>query len=134
MTKGNALQVDGAYQAAWHVVTKGGGTFAPYSFRSTDHATGYFVALGGYERKLPLTGCNTKDRRIVQEGIEAYAYAFFGYGKPGWARFVGTWIEGGELYLDITEHTSDLGLAINLAEQRNQLGFYDIANQQTIYV
>jgi hypothetical protein len=134
MTRYNTTQVDGAYALATSVLRDGGGTFAPWSYRKADHTKGYYVALGGYEQTYPLTGCETKDHAMIRREAELFANTWFGYGRAGWRRFIGTWVFDGTFYLDITEHVDSETEAITKARFGSQLAIWDIVANQEIPV
>ena len=48
--------------------------------------------------------------------------------------FLGSWIDDGQIYLDVVEVTDDLWHAKNVARQNNQLAIFDLGKMETIYL
>lgn len=48
--------------------------------------------------------------------------------------FLGAWIEGNSVYLDVSTFVYSKQKAIKMAKDNNQLAIFDLVNLQTIYV
>jgi hypothetical protein len=104
----------------------GGGTWSGNDYQVQDFKEGYQV------------GYHPNDFNVV-EGIdlatatpEAIIDAF---GKmPADAKFVGTWMDKGRLFLDPSTHIADRVEAIDMAKKNNQRGVWDWANMDSIKI
>jgi len=99
-----------------HTLQNGGGTFPMPS-------GGYMV--GGV---VPSAICKTQDMedflaRFLVEHEDAVESAY-----------LGTWIEGDTVYIDVAENVPDLETAVRLGRQRGEKAIYDVANGRSIYV
>lgn len=73
---------------------------------------------------IPVNDFNVKAlKKVITKNIELLS-------NP--SNFLGTWIDNGNVYIDISESINDRETAIKLGKERHQLGIYDISNQQTI--
>jgi hypothetical protein len=43
--------------------------------------------------------------------------------------YLGTWLNGGKIFLDVSENISDVGKATRLGRERDQIAIWDVANQ-----
>jgi len=46
--------------------------------------------------------------------------------------YLGTWLNGGKIFLDVSENITDVGKATRLGRERNQIKIWDVANQVEI--
>ena len=103
------------------VKTNGGATLTS----DLDNAaidSGYMVSLAGHEFKTNidlLTIELLKDYQRIAEQYNAY---------------VGLWLDGDDLYLDISTNIQDQQQAIKMARDNNQLAIYDIDGGVSVYV
>jgi len=99
--------------------------------------TGYAVSLFGLERKLPFTpppnvnGLGWRDDRYNE--IESYAKEFAAVlTLPN--HYLGLWVDGDTLYLDITQVFVEFDTALRSAIQRRQLAIYSFATGNEIQI
>lgn len=90
-------------------------------------SSGYAVSLPGHERKLQ----RYKGGVIARNFIAWYAEQKRAeLAVPG--RYLGAWIDEGDLYLDITEVHAEFAEAVRLGYERNQLAIYDLGRGEEI--
>jgi len=114
------------------VLSDGGFSFNPKVGFVGEHLdNGYMVSLGGKESvyRSAMLG-----RGYIKEAIEEYLDIY-----EDWLQysnhFLGAWVdESGVLYLDISEYTDKLEVALDKARERKQKAVYSIANGTTIFV
>jgi hypothetical protein len=49
-------------------------------------------------------------------------------------RYIGAWLDDGTLYLDISERYSSEGTAHAVAAERNELAYYDVIAERSVFV
>lgn len=103
-------------------LTEGGVTLDIITFDQPQR--GYAVASGGSERKVSTAHFNVKD---VLRYIGDHHYELTNVGAH-----LGTWVDGGLVYLDVTTVIDTLAEALPTATARGELAIYDLANQRTI--
>ena len=104
-----------------HIMKNGGATFTS----SLEHANlkkGYMVSLPEHEQVVSLETAHTANL----EKFTRLAKSLNG--------FVGTWLNNGRIYLDISVNILDLSEALRFGKKWNQLAIYDIENETTIEV
>lgn len=97
----------------------GGATIDTFTGEPVSQDTGYVVALPGAELIL------TKNDNWLS-GLKRYATRL----RRG--EYLGTWIYGGELYLDSSIIVEDRKIAQRLAKRYDQLAFFDLSTKQAI--
>lgn len=99
-----------------------------YSYRhgKGSPTTGYTVSLPGYSDVM-----DAKD--LTAERIMAFAKRWRKVLKTHPQAFLGGWFDSGKVYLDISENYPDKETALAKAEERGELGIYDVVNGVTIY-
>lgn len=100
----------------------GGGTYNK-ELKSINATSGYMVSLLGYERK-----CKTIEEieKAIKENIEIV--------KGLDNAYLGTWIDEGITYIDISILVENKEDALELGKINNQLAIYDIENNESIYL
>lgn len=98
-------------------ISDGGGTFYADTLTDAYLTVGYVVGVGGAVIDL-ATGITPEDfgrtaQRVAQEFDTTY---------------VGTWVDGGKLYIDAVVVIADAGRAFDLALAKGQEAIYDVAN------
>ena len=91
--------------------------------------------------KKPLKGfiCSIKDLLIIDKKdfnvklIKSLVKQEFNLLKND-KYFIGTWLENGKVYIDISSNFSNLEKALEVAENNKQLAIYDINENKTIYL
>ncbi len=108
-----------------HTLEDGGGTFDTKGIEQ-GLTEGYVVGGIVDNLILPLKA----QRSYLIHAIAKFLYRVptIGDKKP----YVGTWIDGDKIYLDLSELTMDKYKAISLANERNELAIYDAANNSCI--
>jgi hypothetical protein len=91
--------------------------------RQTNWNKGYFVALPSGI----VIGLNDSPMQAIKDFSEANKELLMHSNKS-----LGSWIDKGKLYLDVSELILDKRQAIQLAYSRNQLAIYDNTNQVSI--
>lgn len=102
-----------------HIKVNGGGTFTS-TLDSANLTSGFMVSYEQYEQVVSLETAHTTEIK----GIASIAKSLNAY--------VGTWLNDGKIYLDISTHVKNLNDAITLGKQNNQLAIYDIKNDTVI--
>lgn len=77
---------------------------------------GYQVAIREYEKKIPLSSVDN----IALETINNYLLV----AKKARA-FVGLWLDNETLYLDISNHIQNKGVALSIGRKEKQLSIFD---------
>lgn len=133
-TTGNGIILGTALVNA--AIDDGGATFVVSNTGSIPHylrfqpapfTSGYYI--GGTGEGLEFTEDNVNFMQIAgwlaRQADDNYP------GKTSW--LVGSWIEDGTIYLDLTVHRFDLDEALELGRKHNQISIWDIANAEAIY-
>lgn len=106
------------------ILKNGGGTFTKQG-ASLEVSQGYAVSLAGKEVKLDLS----LPRPILEAALNAYI---------AWAEFeveyLGAWIDGNTLYLDVSEVYTNEVDAKRAAIQRKQLAYFDFSRMAAVNV
>lgn len=88
---------------------------------------GYIVGLKGTQVKTAYNPLTTPD------DVKSYI-AKFGSQLTSVDNYLGSWVENGELYLDVVVKISDQQDAHNTAVTNDQMAYYDCANSCSVYV
>jgi len=87
---------------------------------------GYMVSIPGAEEIRNIASFDYKD-------IKSYAARHFEQlAIPG--AYLGAWLDGSEVYLDISINLDNLQDALGLARNNKQLAIYDLASDESIYL
>jgi hypothetical protein len=97
-----------------HTLNNGGGTFNA-ALQPINFSDGYMVAMTGVE--IPVAGFN-------EESIQAFL-GTANLSSPG--ALLGTWVNDGTVYLDITMHFTGLSRAMQTGLDFEQQAIYDCA-------
>ena len=87
---------------------------------------GYMVSIPGAEEIRNIASFNYKD---VKSYIARHAEQL---ANPG--AYLGAWMDGSEVYLDISINVQSLFTALQLARDNKQLAIYDISSGESIYL
>ena len=89
---------------------------------------GYMVSLAGYEKQLSLDNVSIEivndyiqKARKMTKNIKHNVY-------------VGFWMDGNILYLDLSIKIESRQLALSLARKNNQLAIFDLQSKTSIYL
>jgi hypothetical protein len=91
---------------------------------------GYMVALPGHESIIRAW---SPDSRPVEQ-VTLYVLDRWATVANDPALYFGAWLDGGRLYLDVSERVADESSALAKAADRNELAIYDVANGASVYV
>jgi hypothetical protein len=109
------------------VLRQGGATIKPSNLTSYTGA-GYGIAISKvYERIIPLSGDAKELQGRFNEALSELRFIAASHGY-----YIGAWIDGGRLYLDVTEIVHSLNKAMFLGFGRNQLAIWDFKAKQAI--
>ena len=103
----------------------GGLTIKP--FQNEKPSEGYMVALEGYELQVPLSEFFTG---IVADYIGQHAQKLMS--NP--ALCLGTWINEGIVYLDLSENVPNREKALELGRERHQLAIFNLETFEEVTV
>ena len=103
----------------------GGLTIKP--FTGEKPSGGYMVALEGYELKVPVTEFFTG---IVADYLGEHAQKLMN--NP--ALCLGTWVNEGAVYLDLSENVASRDKALELGKERGQLAIFNIETFEEVTV
>lgn len=121
------LQFD--YQMLYSVVedtlANGGLTVKP--FTGEKPASGYMVALEGYELQVPVSEFFTG---IVADYIGQHAQKLMA--NPSLC--LGTWVNEGVVYLDLSENIQSRDKALELGRERSQLAIFNLETFEEVVV
>ena len=121
------LQFD--YEVLYSVVEDtlkdGGLTIKP--FTGEKPSGGYMVALQGYELQVPVTEFFTG---IVADYIGEHAQKLMA--NPSLC--LGTWVNEGIVYLDLSENVGSREQALALGKERNQLAIFNLETFEEVTV
>src|SRR3990167_10442214 len=115
----------GATRLTQQLNEKGGFTYNPRSGRSPK--SGYMVSP--YKNRESVVDSGKVTAATIANYIVSNADVL---GKP--EHFIGGWVDGGKLFLDISVRKASAGAAKALAIANDQLAFFDLARMETLYV
>jgi hypothetical protein len=120
MNKNNTLSVSELFQ----LLTENKGftldhTLAPYSGK------GYAVALQGKETQVKETDL---DLNKFSDLLARYSERLENN------QFLGSWIDQGIVYFDISEISESIGEALTKGKERDQIGIFSFDTFETIYI
>jgi hypothetical protein len=78
------------------------------------------------EEKIPLA-------ELTRDAIDDYRDRHLAELKAP-EHYLGGWVDGDQVYLDIAVHTRERGVARRLARKYNQLAYFDLASGETVYL
>lgn len=82
-----------------------------------------------------MVGGVVPERTCTPEEFERVLYDFVAeHGHNLGGAHIGTWIDNGVVYLDVSENVADQEEALNLARERGERAIYDIRNGESIFV
>ena len=106
-------------------LANGGLTIKP--FTGEKPSGGYMVALQGYELQVPVTEFFTG---VVADYIGEHAQKLMA--NP--ALCLGTWLNEGTVYLDLSENVSNREKALELGRERHQLAIFSLDTFEEVVV
>ena len=116
---------DVLYSVVEDTLANGGLTIKP--FQNEKPETGYMVALEGYELQVPVSEFFTG---IVADYIGEHAQKLMA--NP--ALCLGTWVNEGTVYLDLSENVASREKALELGRERGQLAIFNLANMEEVTI
>ena len=103
----------------------GGLTIKP--FTGEKPSGGYMVALQGYELQVPVSEFFTG---VVADYIGEHAQKLMN----NTALCLGTWVNEGIVYLDLSENVPNREKALELGRERHQLAIFNLENFEEVTV
>lgn len=88
---------------------------------------GYYVSLRGYEVRIPMSDTMTKGKIALDEFINANIEVL-----AQDRHYLGTWIHGDFMYIDISYWTVRGKLANSLGIENGQLAYYDVRGKKVV--
>ena len=116
---------DMLYSVVEDTLKDGGLTIKP--FTGEKPAAGYMVALQGFELKVPVTEFFTG---VVADYIGQYAQELMS--NPSLC--LGTWVNEGTVYLDLSENIASRDKALELGRERHQLAIFNLETFEEVTV
>ena len=104
---------------------QGGFTYQPQFDASP--RDGFMVSpYEGREKVVPVDKMSTKYlSRYIRQNRDVLTKS---------DHFLGGWVDGGKVYLDVSVRRADRQQAADLAREHRQLAFFDLASMETVYV
>ena len=87
---------------------------------SAGPASGYMVGVPGYGITLPLSSFTLDD-------VAAWVTDTRRHIATADATYLGAWVDGDTVYLDVSQRFNDRGVALIVASQRDELAIWDVA-------
>lgn len=113
------------YSVVEDTLANGGLTIKP--FQNEKPETGYMVALQGYELQVPVSEFFTG---VVADYIGEHAQKLMA--NPSLC--LGTWINEGVVYLDLSENIASREKALELGRERHQLAIFNLETFEEVVV
>ena len=105
------------YSVVEDTLANGGLTIKPFTGEKPQ--TGYMVALQGHELKVPVTEFFTG---LVADYIGEHAQKLMDNPRL----CLGTWVNEGAVYLDLSENVGSREKALELGRERNQIAIFNL--------
>ena len=123
------MKLEFSYDVLYGVVedtlANGGLTIKP--FQNEKPETGYMVALEGYELQVPVSEFFTG---VVADYLGEHAQKLMS--NP--ALCLGTWVNEGTVYLDLSENIPNREQALELGKERGQLAIFNLETFEEVTV
>ena len=123
------MKLEFSYEMLYSVVedtlANGGLTIKP--FTGEKPSGGYMVALQGYELQVPVSEFFTG---LVADYIGEHAQKLMD--NPSLC--LGTWINEGSAYLDLSENIQSRDKALELGRERNQIAIFNLETFEEVVV
>ena len=123
------MKLEFSYDVLYGVVedtlANGGLTIKP--FQNEKPETGYMVALEGYELQVPVSEFFTG---VVADYLGEHAQKLMD--NPSLC--LGTWVNEGTVYLDLSENIASRERALELGRERNQLAIFNLETFEEVVV
>ena len=116
---------DVLYSVVEDTLANGGLTVKP--FTGEKPSGGYMVALQGFELKVPVSEFFTG---VVADYIGEHAQKLMS--NP--ALCLGTWVNEGTVYLDLSENVPNREKALELGKERHQLAIFNLETFEEVTV
>lgn len=121
-----------AHRVVHKILADGGATESIVIGVSTP-GSGYVVSFREHERKVKVStdGTLAQHRARLLDQVAGYAFQkAFVLTKPG--HYLGAWIDGDTLYLDVSEVIADLPTAVKRAIERDQLAIFSLTTHKEV--
>ena len=116
---------DMLYSVVEDTLKDGGLTIKP--FTGEKPASGYMVALQGFELQVPVSEFFTG---VVADYIGEHAQKLMA--NPSLC--LGTWVNEGTVYLDLSENIQSRDKALELGRERHQLAIFNLETFEEVVV
>jgi len=110
------------------IVENGGATFNLVT--GTSPTTGFVVSEKGFEDVTPIFGDDVTRQIIVSSAVAMFIKEN-GFELNNPENFLGGWVDGGELFLDISRVYDNEHDALRVAVENGQRAYYSIDNDKT---
>ena len=104
-------------------ILKNGGATLTSTLQNADLKNGYMVSEVGAERVFGLD-----EVEAIEETLIEYSE------KITSSQYVGAWVDGNKLYIDISRHYKSQKQALRVGADNKQLAIFDIARGESIYI
>lgn len=109
------------------IIANKGGTFN-FSGEPVSFPNGYAVSVSGFETVTQLEGMSARNFVNLANDL---VKKVDGLADPT-THYVGTWVDDGKLYIDLSVHVEDRDEAIVKAEKAEQLAIWDFALGESV--
>ena len=106
-------------------IIKNGGDTLTSELKKAKLTTGFMVSLEGAESQI-----KGDDYNAIKKAIEEKQEII----KDNKNLFIGLWLDGGIMYVDISININDKVEALEFAKKNKQLAIYDLKNNDSIYL
>ena len=106
-------------------IIKDGGATLTKELTKAELNGGYMVSLEGAESQV-----KGDDYNAIKKAIEEKQAII----KDSKNLFIGLWLDGGIMYIDISINIEDRSEALEFAKRNKQLAIYDLINNDSIYL
>ena len=106
-------------------IIKNGGATLDYNYNDFKSENGFMVSVKGQEVKI-----NKNDIKGIKKEIEKKR----DFIKDKKGLYVGLWLDGDIMYVDVSIHIIDYMEALEVARNNDQLAIFDLKNKDSIYL
>ena len=106
------------------IIENGGATLTS-ELKQAQLTTGFMVSLEGAESQV-----KGNDYQAIKKAIEEKQAII----KDNKNLFIGLWLDGGVMYVDISINIEDRAEALEFGKRNKQLAIYDLVNNDSVYL
>ena len=111
------------------IIANAGGTFN-FDGEIVSFPDGYAVSVAGFETVTQLEGMSARNFVNLANDL---VKKVDGLADPS-THFIGAWVDGGNLYIDLSVHIQDKDAALVKASKADQLAIWDFATSESVTV